>query len=128
MFCAKCGAPLNGATFCAACGTSNNVTAGVPIQPTPGAYQQPYGAAPVKTNGLAVAGFVTSILGCTALLGFILSLVALNQIKNTPTPQEGKGLATAGVVIGAVFTFGGLLWWIFAVALASSTGYYYSSY
>ena len=110
MFCAKCGAPLNGATFCAACGTSNNVTAGVPIQPTPGAYQQPYGA-PVAppTNGLAVGGFVTSLLGCTALLGFILSLVALTQIKNSPTPQGGRGLAVAGVIIGAVWSFFGLL-------------------
>ena len=128
MFCAKCGAPLNGATFCAACGTSNNVTAGVPIQPTPGAYQQPYGA-PVAppTNGLAVAGFVTSLV-CLGPLGFILSLVALNQIKKSPTPQGGKGLATAGVVLGAISIAYIFVAIIGAVIAASSSSYYYSSY
>ena len=125
MFCAKCGAPLNGATFCASCGTAANATAGVPIQPAPTGYQAPYGA-PVAppTNGLAVGGFVTSVLGCTALLGFILSLVALNQIKNSPTPQGGKGLATAGVIIGAVYTFGFAFFWILGMVTTSSYGYF----
>ena len=117
MFCAKCGAPLNGATFCASCGTAANETSGVPIQPTPNSYQvppTPYGFTPKPpTNGLAIAGFVTSLV-CLGPVGFVLSLVALNQISKSPTPQGGKGLAIAGAVIGGlstlyvIFTFAAL--------------------
>jgi len=127
MFCAKCGAPLNGASFCASCGTAANATAGVPVQPAPTAYQVPpqYGA-PVTppTNGLAIGAFVVSLV-CFPTLGFILGLVALNQIKKSPTPQGGKGLATAAVIIGAVFTVFGVIWWASMAALSSSSyGYY----
>jgi len=125
MFCAKCGAPLNGATFCASCGTAANATAGVPIQPAPTGYQAPYGApATPPTNGMAIAGFVTSLV-CLGPVGFILSLIALNQIKNSPTPQGGKGLATAGVVVGAISIAYIVFVVIGVVAAASSSSYYY---
>ena len=56
-----------------------------------------------SSNGLAIAGFVLSLLGlfvgCTAPLGFILSLVALNG-KN----QANRGLAIAGAIIGGILT------------------------
>lgn len=106
MFCIKCGAQLNGAAFCTSCGTQANAAATPPIaQPAPSSYQAPYVApATPTTNGLAVASFVISLV-CLPILGFILGLVALNQINNSPTPQGGKGLAQAGVIIGAVFTF-----------------------
>jgi len=73
--------------------------------------QQPYGQPggypqPAKTNGLAIAGFVLSIL--LSLVGLILSIIALIQINNSNGTQKGKGLAIAGIVIGAVsmlFTF-----------------------
>jgi hypothetical protein len=32
-----------------------------------------------------------------------LSIVALNQINKSPTPQGGKGLAIAGIVIGGIY-------------------------
>jgi thiol:disulfide interchange protein len=53
------------------------------------------------TNGLAVAGFVLSILGCGFPLGLILSAISLGQFKKDPF-QKGKGLAIAGVVIGSI--------------------------
>ena len=58
-----------------------------------------------KTNGLAVAGFVCSIVGwfccgITSIIGVILSIVALSQIKNRQ--EGGKGLAIAGIVIGGI--------------------------
>ena len=129
MFCAKCGAPLNGASFCASCGTAANATAGVPVQPAPTAYQVPpqYGppAAPA-TNGMAIAGFVTSLV-CLGPVGFVLSLVALNQIKKSPTPMGGKGLATAGAIIGGLSSLYIVVVIIGAIAAAansSSYGYY----
>jgi hypothetical protein len=112
MNCSKCGAPLNGASFCAACGTpagTNDVSIPVtPVQPTfasPQASQNPqvpFTAVP-PTNGLAIAGFVTALL-CFAPVALVLSIIALNQIKKSPTPQGGKGLAIAGIVIGGIPT------------------------
>lgn len=55
---------------------------------------------PQKTNGLAVAGFVTSI-ACCSPVGVILWSIALSQINNDPS-QKGKGLAIAGLIIGLV--------------------------
>jgi hypothetical protein len=69
-----------------------------------------------------VAGFVLSLLGCLAPIGFILALVGLNQIKESNYTQGGKGLAVAGITIGAVFTVIGFFWWI---AVASVTSSYY---
>jgi len=55
---------------------------------------------PQKTNGLAIAGFVTS-LACCSPVGIILSAIGLSQINKDPT-QKGKGLATAGLIVGIV--------------------------
>ena len=60
-----------------------------------------YGSVPPeanqKYNGLAVAGFICSFL--VSLLGLILSIVGLNQIKKQG--GKGKGLAIAGIIISA---------------------------
>jgi len=53
-----------------------------------------------KTNGFAIAGFILSFFGITAILGFIFSIIGLNQIKRTG--EKGKGLATAGVIISSI--------------------------
>jgi hypothetical protein len=85
--------------------------------------QQPYvPQPPQKTNGLAIAGFVTSLL-CMGLVGLILSIVGLSQIKKDPS-QGGKGLAIAGIVLGALGIVAGIFWYIFFVALALESGYY----
>ena len=61
-----------------------------------------YGSVPPeanrKYNGLAIAGFICSFL--VSLLGLILSIVGLNQIKKQG--GKGKGLAIAGIIISAV--------------------------
>ena len=81
---------------------------------------------PPPTNGLAIAGFVVSVTFCFSPVGFILSLVSLNQIKKSATPVGGQGLAIAGAIIGGL----GLVYYvflaIFAIGLASN-GIYYSS-
>jgi hypothetical protein len=71
-----------------------------------------------SSNGIAIAGFVLSLLGCTAPLGFIFSLVALNG-KN----QANRGLAVAGAIIGGIGTLGCVMtgvWWAFVVGFAGS--------
>lgn len=56
-------------------------------------------------NGLAVAGFVVSLVslllnfwGTVGLVGAVLSGVGLSQVGHMQ--QRGKGLAIAGLVIG----------------------------
>jgi hypothetical protein len=53
------------------------------------------------TNGIAIAGFILSLIGC-APLGLILSLVALSG-KN----KANRGLAIAGAIIGGLLTLCG---------------------
>lgn len=82
--------------------------------------QQPY--QPQKTNGLAVAGFVCSLIPCVSLIGLILSAVGLNQISKDPS-QGGKGLAIAGLVLGILGTIGWAFYYFVVIAAVSSVGY-----
>jgi hypothetical protein len=78
---------------------------------------QPYSAGLPETNGLAIGSLITSIAGAVfsipltlfcyigaliPVVGVVLGAVALGQIKRTN--QQGRGLAIAGIVIGAVMT------------------------
>jgi hypothetical protein len=70
------------------------------------------------TNGLAVAGFVLSLLGLAccgpvfSTLALVFSAVALSQLRQNPF-QGGRGLAIAGLILGIIgwvitfFAFGG---------------------
>jgi Domain of unknown function (DUF4190) len=65
-------------------------------------YQLPYAPAP-KTNGLAIASLVTSIVAlsfCTplAFIGAIMGHAARRQIRERG--EDGDGLALAGIVVG----------------------------
>jgi hypothetical protein len=66
---------------------------------------------PQKTNGMAIAGFVTA-LACCSPVGIILSAIGLSQIGKDPT-QKGKGLATAGLIIGIVSLVATIFYYIF---------------
>ncbi len=62
------------------------------------------------TNGLAVAALVSGVLGflcVTAVAGVVLGVVALGQIKRTG--RKGRGLAIAGIVLGALWLLGGIV-------------------
>jgi len=52
------------------------------------------------TDGFAIAGFVSSFFFPVA--GIVFSAIALGRVKKNG--KKGKGLATAGLVIGIVFT------------------------
>jgi hypothetical protein len=63
-------------------------------QPQP----QPAEVTPQKTNTLSIVGLVMSLI--VPIVGLVLSIMALFQIKKTN--QKGKGLAIAGVVVSTV--------------------------
>ena len=67
---------------------------------------------PQRTNGRAIAGFVLALLCCTSPLGIIFSAIGLNQIGKDPS-QGGKGLATAGLILGILGVVGWILYWAF---------------
>lgn len=71
----------------------------------------PYRVPPAGTNSLAIASLMASIMGFPLVFlcyvgiagwiaGIVFGIVALNQIKETSQP--GRGLAIAGISIGAV--------------------------
>ena len=68
----------------------------------------PYGYPPAvaaTTNGLAIASLVLGIVwlgGLGALLAIIFGAVAISQINRSGGTQSGRGLATAGIVLGGV--------------------------
>jgi hypothetical protein len=57
---------------------------------------------PPKTNTLAILSLVFAFL--FPLVGAILGFVALGQLKKPGVYETGSGLATAGIIIGLVFT------------------------
>jgi hypothetical protein len=76
--------------------------------PSAGNYPPHYGGYPPPppgTNGLAIASLVCSLaspLLCSliSIVGIVLGVVALNQIKQTG--QQGRGLALGGIIVGVV--------------------------
>jgi Domain of unknown function (DUF4190) len=54
------------------------------------------------TNGMAIAGFVCSIV-LGPLFGLIFSIIGLSQIKKSPEKYTGEGFAIAGIAISVLF-------------------------
>ncbi len=60
---------------------------------------------PARTNGLAVASLVLGILwigGLGSLLALIFGIIGLRTIDRSEGTETGRGLAIAGIVLGAV--------------------------
>jgi hypothetical protein len=88
--------------------------------PPPTSYPAPdysaYGQPAQKTNGMAIASLVASLIGFVpfcffgigSIIGIVLGIVALNQIKNTH--EGGHGLAIAGIVVGGVSLLASIIW------------------
>ncbi|HJT96437.1 MAG TPA: DUF4190 domain-containing protein, partial [Mycobacterium sp.] len=85
---------------------------GYPAPNYAGAYGQPT----QKTNGLAIASLVASVIGfipfCIfglgSIIGIVLGVVALNQVKTSG--EGGRGLAIAGIAVGAVSLLSTIFW------------------
>lgn len=81
--------------------------------------QQPVQKPALRTNGMATAGFVCSLIGLLlfgfvlGILGVIFSASGIKKINQQPDVFKGKGLATAGLVIGIIDIVGWSLYIIF---------------
>lgn len=111
-FCTNCGAELkDGFAFCEKCGSpvdGGKQTKNVET-PTQTVYNNTYNVAPAKkTNGLALGGFITTLVssllccGSFNLIGLILCIIGLVKAKDYD--GNGKGLAIAGIIICVVVT------------------------
>jgi hypothetical protein len=84
-------------------------------------YYYPYYPAPLapSTNSFAIVSLILSICGVVMLglvgsiLGVTFGHIAQSQIKRAAVPEEGSGLATAGLIIG----YFGIGWNIVLIAL-----------
>ena len=88
-----------------------------------------------QTNGMAIASMVLGIAGwalCAgggigSIVGLILGIVALNQIKKNPN-QQGKGMAIAGIILNSLCLLGMIVFilaygaFIIAAIAASASG------
>ncbi|MCF4120688.1 DUF4190 domain-containing protein [Antribacter sp. KLBMP9083] len=85
--------------------------------PPPGVPGSPYPTQQPSTDGLAIAALVTGILSL-GIIPIILGALALSRIKKSG--QSGRGMAIAGIVLGALGIFAWVALIIFFVAVAST--------
>ena len=123
MYCRKCGSNLDDdAVICPYC----------PV-PTlkfytsqPYVSQQPYSPATGtrRSNGLAIAGFIVSLVSIifayifciTSIVALGLSIAGMNNRKNC---TDNNGFATAGLVISIITLVFWLAIWIVAIVMAA---------
>lgn len=147
MFCTKCGKEAKeGEKFCSACGTSLTASKpsvekqneAAPVQKAIQPAQRPTQtvAKPVQSSApaddsaknMALIGFVCAFF--CQIAGIIVSAMALKKYGQQKN-QDGKGLATAGLVLSIVFIAGTVLvciGYILLIALAYSGTYYSYSF
>ena len=116
--CARCGAPL---PLAASYPPPGYPPAGYPPAgyPPPG-YYPPYGyPPPTRTSGMAVAGFVLSLVFC-GLLGLIFSIMGHNEVKRGGGAVTGGGLAIAGIVISIIRMIIEVIYIVAIIAFASN--------
>jgi Domain of unknown function (DUF4190) len=104
---------------------------------TPGGYQGPQPGLPgPKNNTLAVASLICGVaqfvlwflfgLGFfSAIAALILGLVSMRQLKQRA--EGGRGMAIAGVVLGALGILGGILL-VIVIAAIGSANFKYGNY
>jgi hypothetical protein len=77
------------------------------------------------TNGLAIAAFVLGLVGWLVCVGSLLAVIfgsiARNQIRRSGDRQQGAGMATAGIILGAIGLVLWLVYLVLAIALASQS-------
>lgn len=137
MFCSKCGNQIaSGAAFCLRCGNPTGTQiSGAYVAPAPEPAQafsqqqfaQPKSGGEFKpvATGLAVAALVVTFF--VPLVGLILGYAARGDIDRSKGTKGGRGLASAAIALGWIFTLLGVLAAVIAIAaLASmSSSYYY---
>ncbi|QIS08179.1 DUF4190 domain-containing protein [Nocardia arthritidis] len=85
---------------------------------------QPYGYPQQQgTNGMAIGALISSLVGFAtcgigSIVGIILGVVSLNQIKQSG--QDGRGMALAGIWIGIGAVVLAVLWFLVVIISAAS--------
>jgi hypothetical protein len=73
-----------------------------------------------KPGGMALASMILSLLGLfctiTAIAGLVLGIIELNRIKRGESPESGKGMSIAGIIIGSLVVAVALILLIVALA------------
>lgn len=88
------------------------------------ASQSGYGAEQRSTNPLAIASLVLGILGCLCILwvgALVCGFLAKQQIRASGGTQGGDGMATAGIVLGAIWGVLFVVWVVLRFVFAAST-------
>ena len=105
-----------------------------PGYPPPGA-PGGYGQAPAQNSPLAIVSLVLGIVGflCCGLFLFsvgalITGFLARKQIAESQGRLKGAGMATAGLILGAVAIVVGIIYWVLIVAGAFDSNMYVDSY
>lgn len=132
MNCPRCATiNLDGSVVCASCGAALAAPPPPGAMPPPGAYYppqgyypppgypMPYPMMPQRTSGLAIAGFVLSLVFC-GLLGLIFSIMGRNEVRNSGGTVGGGGLATAGIVISIIRLVCEVIYVVVIISIASS--------
>jgi hypothetical protein len=92
--------------------------------PPPPQYGAPMPGAVPGTNKKAIWSLVTGILGllCCGLIGIAAIFLGQTAKKEIDASGEGgRGLATAGFVLGVI----SLVWMVISIILAASGNFYY---
>jgi hypothetical protein len=94
-----------------------------------------YGQAPAQTSPLAIVSLVLGIVGflCCGLFVFsigalVTGFLARKQIGESQGRLKGGGMATAGLILGAVAILVGIIYWVLIVAGAFDSNMYDGSY
>lgn len=127
MFCSKCGTnnPDDG-RFCVGCGAPLQGQAGVPTTapsgtapPIPG-LAPPY-AGPTETSGKAIASLICGLMFLifpAAVAAVILGHLSLSDINKSAGRLTGRGMATAGLVLGYFGVLGLIPFMLIIAAIA----------
>ncbi len=73
--------------------------------PAPPSWGPPPGATSSGLDGFAVAALVTGLIPCAGILGIVFGAVALGRIRKSA--KKGRGMAIAGIVLGALWLLAG---------------------
>lgn len=79
-----------------------------------------------RMNAMALLGFIFVLMGIIPFLGqiagFVMCIIALNQMKKNPGMYSGKGLATAGFILFLLYVVVAIVVALFYYGLLSFNG------